>query len=211
MNAQTSVEREPCPVCFNDDVSSLERLIGCGHTICRDCKYNLKKTSNQNVSQLLYAGRHHCTIVSVKCPICRAIEKPSYQLLETKISMLKKHIKDIEAKLLEKQVIEIQLREQLRNQTRNPPSIPRTEVHTTIPRAEVINLVGPESQVNPSAQRPVRRNQRPCNPTPLMFCQSAGCTRRNRTRDRCRNHPEVPCCKKHYRVCDQCRPPSREP
>jgi hypothetical protein len=78
----------------------------------------------------------------VKCPICRAIEKPSNQVLETHISLLKKHIKDIEAKLLEKQVIEINLREQLRNQSRNPPTIPRAEVIDLVePRANTSNIL----------------------------------------------------------------------
>ena len=189
-------EREPCPVCFNDDISSLVRLRGCGHSICGDCKKNLTKTNNQYVSQMLFAGRHRCRVISVKCPMCRAIEKPSNQVLETQISLLRKHIKDVEAKLLEKQVIEINLREQLRNQSRNPP---------TIPRAEVIDLVEPVQPPNPPVQRSVSRNQRPTNQNPLMFCQSAGCTRRNRTRDTCSNHPEIPCCAKHW-ACDQCFP-----
>jgi hypothetical protein len=73
--------------------------------------------------------------------MCRAIEKPSNQVLETQISLLKKHVKDIEAKLLEKQVIEIQLRERVRKLER-PPS--------TIPRAEVIDLVEPAPRANTS-------------------------------------------------------------
>lgn len=181
-------ERESCPVCFNDDISCLKRLRGCGHSICGDCKNNLTKTNNQYVSQMLFAGRNHCRVVSVKCPMCRAIEKPSYQVLETHISLLKKHIKDIEAKLLDTQVIEIQLRERVRKLER-PPS--------TIPRAEVIDLVEPVGPPNPPAQGATNQN-------PLMFCQSAGCRSTKRTRSICRNHPGVPCCSRCIR-CDQCR------
>jgi hypothetical protein len=210
-------EREPCPVCFNDDISSFVRLRGCGHSICGDCKNNLKKTNNQYVSQMLFAGRHRCTVVSVKCPMCRAIEKPSYQVLETQISLLKKHIKDVEAKLVEKQVIEINLREQLRNQSRNPP---------TIPRAEVIDLVEPAPRANtsngidvyaffggrgnppipPTPELPIHPPTRRNNPNllPLQFCQTTGCRSTKRTRSRCRNHVAVACCSRCIR-CDQCR------
>lgn len=185
---RANIEREPCPVCFNDDISSLKRLRGCGHSICGDCKNNLTKTNNQYVSQMFFAGRNHCRVISVKCPICRSIEKPSYQVLETQISLLKKHIKDIEAKLLDTQVIEIQLRERVRKLERPPP---------TIPRAEVIDLVEPVGPPNPPVQRATNQN-------PLMFCRTTGCISTKRTRSRCRNHLAVACCSRCIR-CDQCR------
>ena len=151
--------------------------------------------------------------------MCRAIEKPSYQVLETQISLLKKHIKDIEAKLLDTQVIEIQLRERVRKLER-PPS--------TIPRAEVIDLVEPAPRSNtsngldivaffgggargnppnpPTPELPIHLPTRRNNPNllPLQFCQSAGCRSTKRTRSICRNHPGVPCCSRCIR-CDQCR------
>jgi hypothetical protein len=214
-----NIEREPCPVCFNDDISSLVRLRGCGHSICKDCKNNLTKTNNQFVTQMFFAGRNHCRVISVKCPICRAIEKPSNQVLETQISLLKKHIKDIEAKLLEKQVIEINLREQLRNQSRNPPTIPRAEVIDLVepaPRANTSNLIdvyaffGGGARANPpnppTTEQPIHLPTRRNNPNllPLMFCQTTGCRSTKRTRSRCRNHLEVACCSRCIR-CDQCR------
>jgi hypothetical protein len=170
-------------------------LKGCGHSICRDCKNNLTKTNNQFVKKAFFAGRHSCTVISVKCPMCRAIEKDNHVVLQTFITILKAHVKDVEsnlkdveAKLLEKQVIEINLREQLRNQSRNP---------STIPRVEVIDLVEPVRPPNPPVQRATNQN-------PLMFCQSAGCRSTKRTRSICRNHPGVPCCSRCIR-CDQCR------
>ena len=51
------------------------------------------------------------------------------------------------------------------------------------------------------------------NPTiknPLAKCQTVGCTRKIRTRERCRIHPEVPCCSTcssyFWRGCRQCQP-----
>ncbi len=207
-----NIEREPCPVCFNDDISSLKRLKGCGHSICGDCKKNLTKTNNQFVRKAFFAGRHSCTIISVKCPICRAIEKDNHVVLQSLITVLKAHVHDIEAKLLEKQVIEINLREQLRNLSRNPP---------TIPRAEVIDLVEPAPRANTSngldvvaffggargnPPNPPNRGTRRNNPNllPLQFCQTTGCRSTKRTRSRCRNHLEVACCSRCIR-CDQCR------
>jgi hypothetical protein len=37
---------EPCPVCFNDDITSLKPLNGCGHSLCGECKKSLKKTKH---------------------------------------------------------------------------------------------------------------------------------------------------------------------
>jgi len=43
-------------------------------------------------------------------------------------------------------------------------------------------------------------------PNPLMVCRRNGCTRRNRTRDRCRNHPDTPCCSScRINGCNTCR------
>jgi hypothetical protein len=44
------------------------------------------------------------------------------------------------------------------------------------------------------------------NQPPLMFCHRVGCTRKNRTRGRCLQCREIPCCSRHM-VCTQCRPP----
>lgn len=215
---RANAEREPCPVCFNDDISSLVRLRGCGHSICRDCKKNLKKTNNQCVSQMLFAGRHRCWVVSVKCPMCRAIEKqPIKPFLETHISLLKKHIKDIEAKLLEKQVIEINLREQLRSTGRNPPTIPRAEgidlvdpvrPATTSNGLDILAFFGGRGNPHnpPTPELPIHLPTRRNNPNllPLQFCQTAGCITTKRTRSRCRTHHDVACCSRCIR-CDQCR------
>jgi hypothetical protein len=43
------------------------------------------------------------------------------------------------------------------------------------------------------------------NQPPLMFCHRVGCTRKNRTRGRCLQCREIPCCSRHM-VCTQCRP-----
>ena len=89
MNAQAILsEPEPCPVCFNDETSSLKRLNGCGHSICGDCKYEMYHRYNQ----FKYSGElstkdfnfiqplHAVDMKLLKCPICRTIEKPSYKL-----------------------------------------------------------------------------------------------------------------------------------
>jgi hypothetical protein len=102
MNAQATLsEPEPCPVCFNDDVSSLKRLNGCGHSICGDCKYEMYHRYNQfkysgelstkdfNFIQPLQA----VDMKLLKCPICRTIEKPSHKLaLENAKIQLEKNV-----------------------------------------------------------------------------------------------------------------------
>jgi len=140
---ETLLEPEPCPVCFNDDLSSLKRLNGCGHSVCGDCKTGLYAAQNQfkTSTQILKKEKKKIIMKLLKCPICRTVEKPTCGLA--------------------RENAEIQIGKNV----------------------SLIQL---------------------CNmQNPLKHCQNAGCTRQCRTRDRCPNHPEVPCCLRHT-GCDRC-------
>lgn len=77
-------ELEPCPVCFNDDLSSLKRLNGCGHSVCGDCKFGLYAAQNQFVNwmKVFRKDNKRIKLKLMKCPICRTIEKPTLELLK---------------------------------------------------------------------------------------------------------------------------------
>jgi hypothetical protein len=153
MNAQAILsEPEPCPVCFNDDVSSLKRLNGCGHSICGDCKSEIYITWNQfeYSTQILKKENTKIIMKLMKCPICRTIEKPTCGLVRENA---------------------------------------KVQIGIGLGLIKVCNLKNPDQPAT--------------NLNSLMRCQSFGCTRRNRTRRRCPNHPEISCCAGHWR-CDQC-------
>lgn len=196
---------EQCPVCFNDDITSLKPLNGCGHSLCGDCKTSLKKQNNQRVI------KHDVTLV--KCPLCRAIEKPTCEDLEKQIERLEALNGYLTQGIVDKDYIIRQLSNQLNR-------------YTVFLSTPLINLVDdPDRPVQRPVQRPVNPPvnppvQRPANPPtpnrptgrnnpnrpPLMFCHRTGCTGRNRTRGRCLRCHETPCCSRHM-VCTQCRPP----
>ena len=175
MIAQATLrEPEPCPVCFNDERSSLKRLNGCGHSICGDCKYEMYHSHNQfefsgelstedfGFINPLYA----VDMKLLKCPICRTIEKPTHRLAaeNTKIQF-------------EKNKLSLVLAFDLSNPNNN---------------------TFPNTNPNPPARR-----TRTLSSNPLMRCQRTGCQRKCRTRGRCPNHPDVGCCETHS-GCDQC-------
>jgi hypothetical protein len=182
---------ESCPVCFGDDVA-IRKLKGCGHSICVGCKNNLKKTSNQHI-----LNNFNQTLV--KCPMCRAIEKPSYQQLEQQVQRLLDEIAYKNRRIV--QLCDGRLASVV------PPT----------PHVPVIDLVGPRPATPgqvvavmglaraPPAQR-TRTRARANTNIPLMFCQRTDCRRKIRTRDRCRNHPDTPCCQScRWAGCNTCR------
>ena len=225
---------EQCPVCFNDDITSLKPLNGCGHSLCGDCKSMLKKQNNQRVI------KHDVTLV--KCPLCRAIEKPTCEDLEKQIERIEALNRYLTQGIVDKDYIIRQLSNQLNRYTAflstplinlvddpdrpvqrpvqrpvNPPaSDPYAFFSGRAPPPPANPQVNP--QVNPpTPNRPTGRNNpnrqpRRNNPNrpPLMFCHRTGCTGRNRTRGRCLRCHETPCCSRHM-VCTQCRPPTPTP
>ena len=192
---------EQCPVCFNDDITSLKPLNGCGHSLCGDCKTTLKKQNNQRVI------KHDVTLV--KCPICRAIEKPTCEDLEKQIERLEALNGYLTQGIVDKDYIIRQLSNQLNR-------------YTAFLSTPLINLVDdPDRPVQRPVQRPVNPPANPpANPPtpnrptgrnnpnrpPLMLCHRSNSTVRHRTRGRCRLCNETPCCSLH-KVCTQCRPP----
>ena len=205
---------EQCPVCFNDDITSLKPLNGCGHSLCGDCKTSLKKQNNQRVI------KHDVTLV--KCPLCRAIEKPTCEDLEKQIERIEALNRYLTQGIVDKDYIIRQLSNQLNRYTAflstplinlvddpdrpvqrpanpqvNPPVNPPAN-----PPANPPTPNRPTGRNNPN--RPPRMNNP--NRPPLMFCHRTGCTGRNRTRGRCMRCHETPCCSRHM-VCTQCRPP----
>jgi len=182
---------EPCPVCFTDDFSSLKPLRGCGHHVCIGCKNNLKKTNNQHIIKYDHSF--------VKCPICRAIEKPTFTQLEQHVERLEILNRSLQLNLTNKNKKILDLLCELRGVLLfQPPT--------------VINLVDPAT--NPPRPNPPAPNR----PQPLITirnalnrCQRTGCRRKNRTRDRCRNHPDTPCCSGCFRRCNLCVIPRANP
>ena len=184
--------RESCPVCFGDDVA-IRKLKGCGHAICKDCKNNLKKTNNQHI-----INNFEQTLV--KCPMCRAIEKPSYQQLEQQVQRLLDEIAYKNRRIV--QLCDGRLASVV------PPTPPTQAVDLVGPRpatpGEVVALLG--------LTRAPRTRTRAIPNNPLMFCQRTDCRRKIRTRDRCRNHPETPCCTScRWAGCNTCRAAMRNP
>ena len=218
---------EPCPVCFNDDITSLKPLNGCGHSLCGDCKTTLKKQINQRII------KHDVTLV--KCPICRAIEKPTREDLEKQIERLEGLNGYLTQGIVDKDYIIRQLSNQLNRYTAflstplinlvddperapNPPVQRPANPPVSDPYAFFSGRAPPQPPVQqpanpPTPNRPTGRNN-PNRPTgrnnpnrpPLMFCHRTDCTGRNRTRGRCLQCNETPCCSRHM-VCTQCRPP----
>lgn len=177
---------ESCPVCLNDE-TSCSRLKGCGHAICKECKNNLKKTNNQHILNKFDQKL-------VKCPMCRAIEKPSYQQLESQILWLLDEIAYKNRRIV--QLCDGRLASVV------PPTPPVPVIDLVGPRpatpGEVVALLG-------LARAPRTRTRANAN-NPLMFCQRTDCRRKIRTRDRCRNHPETPCCQScRWSGCNTCR------
>jgi hypothetical protein len=177
---------ESCPVCFGDDVA-IRKLKGCGHSICVGCKNNLKKTSNQHI-----LNNFNQTLV--KCPMCRAIEKPSYQQLEQQVQRLLDEIAYKNRRIV--QLCDGRL----------------ASVVPPIPPVPVIDLVGPRPATPGEVvallglTRAPRTRTRAIPNNPLMFCQRTDCRRKIRTRDRCRNHPDTPCCQScRWIGCNECR------
>jgi hypothetical protein len=178
--------RESCPVCFGDDVA-IRKLKGCGHSICVGCKNNLKKTSNQHI-----LNNFNQTLV--KCPMCRAIEKPSYQQLEQQVQRLLDEIAYKNRRIV--QLCDGRLASVV------PPT----------PVVPVIDLVGPRPATPGEVvallglTRAPRTRTRAIPNNPLMFCQRTDCRRKIRTRERCRNHPDTPCCQScRWAGCNTCR------
>jgi len=177
---------ESCPVCFGDDVA-IRKLKGCGHAICKDCKNNLKKTNNQHI-----INNFEQTLV--KCPMCRAIEKPSYQQLEQQVQRLLDEIAYKNRRIV--QLCDGRLASVV------PPTPPVPVIDLVGPRpatpGEVVALLG--------LTRAPRTRTRAIPNNPLMFCQRTDCRRKIRTRDRCRNHPDTPCCQScRWAGCNTCR------
>lgn len=201
---------ESCPVCLNDE-TSCTRLKGCGHAICKDCKNNLKKTNNQHIINKFEQKL-------VKCPMCRAIEKPSYQQLEGQVLQL---LDEIAYK--NRRIVQLCDGRMASVVPARPPTQDVGLVGPPTPPGQVIDLVGPvptrPGQVvavmglarAPPAQRTRTRTRATPN-NPLMFCQRTDCRRKMRTRDRCRNHPETPCCAScRWSGCNTCREAIRNP
>jgi hypothetical protein len=177
---------ESCPVCLNDE-TSCSRLKGCGHAICKECKNNLKKTNNQHIL-------NNFDQKLVKCPMCRAIEKPSYQQLESQILWLLDEIDYKNRRIV--QLCDGHLASMV------PPRPPTQNVGLVGPRpatpGQVVAVMG--------LARAPRTRARANTNIPLMFCQRTDCRRKIRTRDRCRNHPETPCCTScRWAGCNTCR------
>jgi hypothetical protein len=177
---------ESCPVCFGDDVA-IRKLKGCGHSICVGCKNNLKKTNNQHI-----LNNFNQTLV--KCPMCRAIEKPSYQQLEQQVLRLLDEIAYKNRRIV--QLCDGRLASVV------PPTPPVPVIDLVGPRpatpGEVVALLG--------LARAPRTRTRAIPNNPLMFCQRTDCRRKIRTRDRCRNHPDTPCCQScRWAGCNTCR------
>jgi hypothetical protein len=130
----------------------------------------------------------------VKCPMCRAIEKPSYQQLESQILWLLDEIAYKNRRIV--QLCDGRLASVV------PPTPPVPVIDLVGPRpatpGEVVALLG-------LARAPRTRTRANAN-NPLMFCQRTDCRRKIRTRDRCRNHPETPCCQScRWSGCNTCR------
>ena len=167
-SAKTVEPDEPCPVCFNDDRSSLMRLNPCGHFICMDCKELIanKTHKSKNIRFRIDESDEkgfRCSII--ECPLCRTFEKPTKKY--------KRRIRLILTKTYHKKAMHQEL-------------VNRFKVKISVPVAN------------------------PKNKNPLAKCETVGCTRKNRTRDRCRIHPETPCCRTctsyFWRGCRQCQP-----
>jgi hypothetical protein len=178
--------RESCPICLNDD-TSCSRLKGCGHAICKECKNNLKRTNNQHILNKFDQKL-------VKCPMCRAIEKPSYQQLESQILWLLDEIDYKNRRIV--QLCDGHLASMV------PPTPPVPVIDLVGPRpatpGEVVALLG--------LARAPRTRTRAIPNNPLMFCQRTDCRRKIRTRERCRNHPDTPCCQScRWAGCNTCR------
>jgi len=190
---------ESCPVCLNDE-TSCSRLKGCGHAICKECKNNLKKTSNQHI-----LNNFNQTLV--KCPMCRAIEKPSYQQLEQQVQRLLDEIAYKNRRI-------VQLCDgHLASVVPPTPMVPPRP-----PQVPVIDLVGPRPATPGEVvallglARAPRTRTRAIPNNPLMFCQRTDCRRKIRTRERCRNHPDTPCCQScRWAGCNTCRAAMRNP
>jgi hypothetical protein len=72
---------DSCPVCLNEE-NALRKLNGCDHPICTDCENQIKATPNQ------YTELKTKTKL-IKCPLCRAFEKPHYHHLEEELNWYK--------------------------------------------------------------------------------------------------------------------------
>ena len=187
---------ESCPVCFGDDVA-IRKLKGCGHSICVGCKNNLKKTSNQHI-----LNNFNQTLV--KCPMCRAIEKPSYQQLEQQVQRLLDEIAYKNRRIV--QLCDGHLASVVQPTPVVPPRPQQVPVIDLVgPRpstpGEVVALLG-LARAPPAPRSRSRANAN----NPLMFCQRTNCRRKIRTRERCRNHPDTPCCQScRWSGCNTCR------
>ena len=165
---------EPCPVCFNDDLSSLKQLNGCGHSVCGDCKRGMYTVQNQFVNWMKVFRKDNKRIILklMKCPICRTIEKPTLELLEENSRLGFVGICNVV--------------------NPNPVVNPNTLVNRIL-----LNAFLRQNPIRRASRT------RALSSNPLLPCQRTGCRRKCRTRGRCPNHPDVGCCETHS-GCDQC-------
>lgn len=223
---QTKVETESCPVCFTEE--GLRKLNGCGHSICGDCEYGLKRTLGQ------FTETPGLSVKYIKCPLCRQTEKKTYEQLEAEVA----YYRDRRPReLVEVPVVRPQIVFNI-----NEPAIVASQVAviralrtrltqlgelnrlTDIPERE--SIVTELSYIQRNWTYAVRaydnevlrnRNTGVDRDTALRFalagmavpqrnvrtrwrCTTEGCTTPAPTQRRCPNHANVACCRR----CDTC-------
>jgi hypothetical protein len=83
---QEPPHEEECPVCLDPPTAAMKQahagvglktLFGCGHQLCWGCDERLSCTPNQFICNPVLDNKRF-----IRCPMCRAFEKPSYAELE---------------------------------------------------------------------------------------------------------------------------------
>jgi hypothetical protein len=77
-----------CPVCL-ETPQEFKTLYGCGHKVCVPCEEMLKNTIHQHKVNDVLKKKF------VKCPICRAFEKPCYEELEKELIFWKDYSRNL--------------------------------------------------------------------------------------------------------------------
>lgn len=174
---------EECPVCLEVPSAELtaanngdgfKTLSNCGHKVCCRCVKGMVLT-NYNAQGL-------------KCPLCRAVDTTfivDRDRERVRISTARR----LAARTSRSNILNIAQRSDSRIDYER---ILHQSAARTMNRTRVIN--------GPLAPRSAIPQQVPIF---CLRCETPGCQTKNRTKRRCPNHSQVPCCAKCY-ACSEC-------
>ena len=125
-----------CPVCL-ETPQEFKTLSGCGHKVCLPCEEQLKNTHHQHKLNDVLKKKF------VKCPICRAFEKPCYEELEKELVFWKDYSRALALKQCP------------------PPAAPqRTAAEEQVRRQTILELMALATSQQPVEQIAVQINAR---------------------------------------------------